>query len=226
MFLDRFPLNANNEMTLFFDALRQAQMRHSQATAANFSRSVIPNPREKIISHTERGKFVEHDPLIMPAHHSSRALEDLLLVEMASGIECSDYVDSTCNRVAALSGYCCQIFLTQLTPQSLRVLCARELTASFPVLLAERVKQLRTVPEEIIAALSLLGLPLTSPLSVLAVEVLPGPFNFTGDFARCGAVFQAGAAATIGEQEDPLGTQLGARRILRSSPLTPVPAIC
>jgi hypothetical protein len=82
--------------------------------------------------------------------------------------------------------------------------------------------------KEIIAALSLLGLPLTSPLSVLAVEVLPGPFNFTGDSARRGAAFQAGAAtaATAGEQEDPLGTQLGARRILRSSPLTPVPAIC
>jgi len=72
MFLDRFPSNANNEMTLFFDALRQPQMQHSQATAPNFSRSVIPN-REKIISEPE--KFVEHDPLIMPARHSSRTLE-------------------------------------------------------------------------------------------------------------------------------------------------------
>jgi hypothetical protein len=82
--------------------------------------------------------------------------------------------------------------------------------------------------KEIVSALNLLGLPQTSSLSVLAVEVLPGPFNITGDFARRAAVFQPelSGARTTGEQEDPLGTQLGARRILRSSPLTPVPAIC
>jgi len=83
--------------------------------------------------------------------------------------------------------------------------------------------------QEIVAALKLLGLPKTSPLSVLAVEVLPGPFNFTGDFARREALLKANLAvesAAAASQEDPLGTQLGARRILRTSPLTPVPAIC
>jgi hypothetical protein len=68
---------------------------------------------------------------------------------------------------------------------------------------------------EIAQALKLLRLPLSSPLSVLAVEVLPGPFNITD--ARPGV--------SEGE-EDPLGTKLGVRRILRTSPLIPVPPIC
>jgi len=53
--------------------------------------------------------------------------------------------------------------------------------------------------------LEVLGLPLNSPLSTVAVELLPEP---DGSFA------------------DPLGKELGEVRILRLSPLTPVPAIC
>ena len=64
------------------------------------------------------------------------------------------------------------------------------------------------------SALSLLGLPANSPLSVLCVEVLPGAIRVLRD---------DGAVAV---QEDPLGQQLGQRRILRTSPLTAVPAIC
>jgi hypothetical protein len=78
--------------------------------------------------------------------------------------------------------------------------------------------------KEIQAALELLSLPQTSPLSVLAVEVLPGPFNFTVDAFVREAPGVRNAATSEGE--DPLGTQLGQRRILRTSPLTPVPAIC
>jgi hypothetical protein len=58
---------------------------------------------------------------------------------------------------------------------------------------------------EIEAWLDALGLPHSSPLSVLAVELLPEPESpFT----------------------DPLGKELGQVRVLRTSPLTPVPAIC
>jgi hypothetical protein len=57
---------------------------------------------------------------------------------------------------------------------------------------------------EVEALLRTLGLPLNSPLSVLAVEVLP----------------------EIGRRGDPLGGNLGYVRILRTSPLAPVPAIC
>ena len=64
--------------------------------------------------------------------------------------------------------------------------------------------------------LALLGLPRTSPLSVLAVEVLPGPLSFNQEFE--------GHREPQGE--DPLGTGLGSRRILRTSPLTAVPATC
>jgi hypothetical protein len=59
---------------------------------------------------------------------------------------------------------------------------------------------------EIEAWLEGMGLPSSAPLSVLAVELLPEP----------GTPFK----------EDPLGRDLGQVRVLRASPLTPVPAVC
>lgn len=53
--------------------------------------------------------------------------------------------------------------------------------------------------------LEALGLPLSSPLSMVAVELLPEP---DGSFS------------------DPLGKELGEVRVLRTSPLTPVPTMC
>jgi hypothetical protein len=70
--------------------------------------------------------------------------------------------------------------------------------------------------KEIEVWLSLLGLPRTSSLSVLAVEVLPGPLH----------VRTFASENVPSRTEDPLGRELGTRRILRTSPLTPVPAIC
>ena len=58
---------------------------------------------------------------------------------------------------------------------------------------------------EIDSALKQLSLPLNSPLSVLAVELLPGGTD---------------------EPRDPVGSNLGDQRILRTSPLTKVAAIC
>jgi hypothetical protein len=69
--------------------------------------------------------------------------------------------------------------------------------------------------------LTRLGLPDTSPLSVLAVEVLPGPLTIP--HVRPVPV---GIGPIVSAEDDPLGTNLGARRILRVSPLTAVPAIC
>jgi hypothetical protein len=71
--------------------------------------------------------------------------------------------------------------------------------------------------KDVDSRLKLLGLPVTTSLSVLAVELLPGPLNIP-DRAR-----QEAAASA---QEDPLGAQLGHRRILRTSPLIAVPSIC
>jgi hypothetical protein len=77
-------------------------------------------------------------------------------------------------------------------------------------------------PEKVIEArLHLLNLPRTTSLSVLAVEVLPGPLNFPANLKN-----PAGEEAAAGTQEDPVGANLGLRRILRTSPLTAVPAIC
>ena len=59
--------------------------------------------------------------------------------------------------------------------------------------------------DEIVRRLNLLGLALDSSLSVIAVELLPEP---TSSF------------------EDPLGRDLGQVRILRTSQLTAVPAVC
>lgn len=58
---------------------------------------------------------------------------------------------------------------------------------------------------EIESWLDALGLPRNSPLSAIAIELLPEP----------GSPFA-----------DPLGKDLGQVRVLRTSPLTPVPAIC
>ena len=75
--------------------------------------------------------------------------------------------------------------------------------------------------KEIEASLELLGLPRTSPLSVLAVELLPGPLTVREGPGR------APLTPTPEEiAEHPLGANLGLRRIMRTSPLTAVPAIC
>lgn len=75
--------------------------------------------------------------------------------------------------------------------------------------------------KDIEASLALLGLPRTSPLSVLAVELLPGPLT-----VRESAGHAPSTPSQEERAEDPLGTNLGLRRIMRTSPLTAVPAIC
>jgi len=69
----------------------------------------------------------------------------------------------------------------------------------------------------IASLLAQLGLPDNAPLSVLAVEVLPGPHLESG---TSGIQFENVALP------DPLGRDLGQRRILRTSPLTAAPASC
>ncbi|HZU28153.1 MAG TPA: hypothetical protein VFA04_21665 [Bryobacteraceae bacterium] len=69
--------------------------------------------------------------------------------------------------------------------------------------------------------LARIGLPKNSPLSVLAVEVLPGPLNVPDRLNR-----DVGGGDAFLSGEDPLGKGLGQRRVLRTSPLTAVPAIC
>ena len=63
-----------------------------------------------------------------------------------------------------------------------------------------------------------LGLSTDSPMSVLAVELLPAPIVHQPLLVAIGE--------RINRYDDPLGANLGQVRILRSSPLTPVPAIC
>ncbi len=76
------------------------------------------------------------------------------------------------------------------------------------------------------SVLRLLGLPGNAPLSVLAVEILPGHLHSrTGNVPGAGNVASADASIET-NKEDPLGLQLGQRRILRTSPLAAVPAIC
>ena len=66
---------------------------------------------------------------------------------------------------------------------------------------------------DILFKLDILGLPPDSALSVVAVEVAPEPQGATPN-------------AVVDTFGDPLGADLGQVRILRASPLTPVPAIC
>jgi hypothetical protein len=66
--------------------------------------------------------------------------------------------------------------------------------------------------EEVNARLKVLGLVPASALSVLAVELLP--FG------------QVQTPADVASVADPVGTNLGSRRILRTSPLAALPSIC
>lgn len=83
------------------------------------------------------------------------------------------------------------------------------------------------------STLAQLRLSKLTPLSVLAVELLPGDDTGKTDVQRYRTLTaeelqdeaaSMGAADQYGK--DPLGSDLGTRRILRTSPLTPVPAIC
>jgi hypothetical protein len=82
--------------------------------------------------------------------------------------------------------------------------------------------------ETIRSALAGLGLPLDSPLSIMAIELLP-PIR-TGrrqrDRLQRSAAGHERAELPDAEIDDPLGNDLGQQRILRVSPLTPVQAIC
>ena len=91
--------------------------------------------------------------------------------------------------------------------------------------------------KEVIAWLNGLGLTQSSSLSVLAVELLPfGEVQTRRDdgvaMAEVGAAEAGagaggdGAVAAAVVSSDPLGAELGSRRILRTSPLTALPAIC
>ena len=81
--------------------------------------------------------------------------------------------------------------------------------------------------KEVLAWLNLLGLAETSSLSVLAVELLPyGQVQGRTFNAADAGSADAGSADAAVLSADPLGTDLGSRRILRTSPLTALPAIC
>jgi hypothetical protein len=73
---------------------------------------------------------------------------------------------------------------------------------------------------ELSALLTQLGLSDTSPLSGLAVELL------AFDEVPIVVDVEAVTADTAAPPDDPLGAQLGTRRILRTSPLTAVPSVC
>ena len=105
--------------------------------------------------------------------------------------------------------------------------------------------------DEIRQLLQIFGLPDDSPLSVLVVEILPTITNIfeavsgLGDASKNAAFrqnLQVRSAPSAGDalqqqkqmsrvsdflpQSDPLGSELGNHRILRTSPLTEVPPAC
>ncbi|MDH6243827.1 hypothetical protein [Mycobacterium sp. OTB74] len=70
-----------------------------------------------------------------------------------------------------------------------------------------------------------LGLPETSPLSVLAVELLPFDV-FLEEVVVPVEGSGSGTPPPPAPTPDPLGADLGTRRILRTSPLTALPSVC
>src|SRR5262249_4266306 len=93
-----------------------------------------------------------------------------------------------------------------------------------PVTERDRVGYSVFATSDVQQLLRLLGLPVNSPLSVLAVELLPGG-GCTDVPNLPGTIPPAGHPPA-----DPLGAELGhngrPQRILRVSPLVPVAAIC
>ncbi len=101
--------------------------------------------------------------------------------------------------------------------------------------------EMRWMQDEILAALRNLGLPPDSPLSVLCVEMMPtlnalrvtqasqraSSNNLVGSILADRSGFGDPTGAAIQDYEvRPLSDALGHYRILRTSPLTPVPQIC
>ncbi len=86
----------------------------------------------------------------------------------------------------------------------------------------------RWTTPEILAALRNLALPLDSPLSALCVEMMPTLKAFlpkpNASSPLAGATFSN--AAPVDDTVRPLSDGLGHYRILRTSPLTEVPAVC
>ena len=79
------------------------------------------------------------------------------------------------------------------------------------------------VETDVEALLKQLQLPLNTPVSVLAVELFNGEASVIPPLQQpLAAATRAAAVAGI----DPLGADLGARRVLRVSPLTAIPAVC
>lgn len=78
---------------------------------------------------------------------------------------------------------------------------------------------------EVVQLLANLGLPLGSSLSVLVVETLPQITNLFEHVSRLDQRRDADATQTI-RTPSPVSDELGEHRLLRTSPLTPVPAVC
>jgi hypothetical protein len=97
---------------------------------------------------------------------------------------------------------------------------------------------------EVSQILALMGLPISSSLSVVCVEMMPNPNTYvdmvshmrdtyTRDAGPVGVVARplaarenVAAAQAVANNVSPLSTGLGKFRILRTSPLTPVPFVC
>ncbi len=81
--------------------------------------------------------------------------------------------------------------------------------------------------DEVESLLRRIDLPKTSSLSLLAVEVLPGEPRIFSQGDQVPGVPPNREPKDVQQlDEDPLGRQLGKRRVLRVSPLTAVPSIC
>jgi hypothetical protein len=76
---------------------------------------------------------------------------------------------------------------------------------------------------QVATLLDKLGLPQNTPTSVLAVELFNGESRVISEGRIVGGDAQPQAQA---QEADPLGADLGARRVLRVSPLTPVREVC
>ncbi|MCA1581627.1 MAG: hypothetical protein LC796_09615 [Acidobacteria bacterium] len=179
--------------------------------------------------------------IVVAAPHATTVFADKRLTDPAAGDPRTRIWVLLYAQVTQADGATSRNVLLARAPAAPRV--QREVTG------AARAPETRDVTgvaqfqeKEIEQRLAELALPIDSPLSVVAVELLPGDhliqgsvelgdrqLFYTVDLPDIPAGGAAGYLAGYGPPSDPLGAELGgmgSRRILRCSPLTPVAPAC
>ncbi|MFL6313347.1 MAG: hypothetical protein ACJ71W_14695 [Terriglobales bacterium] len=191
--------------------------------------SGVQHPAPNLVCAVER----THKAIIVSAPYATTVDNGVRFIDTWSGDPRSEIVVMLYAQVVQIDGDCHRnILLTHrvMAPRIPEPPLGEVFVAPNP-----RTRDLMGVtafPEkQVESILAQLRLSTLTPLSVLAVELLPGD-DFGKANLRQGRNLESDelqaeySTVRVAGQNDPLGSGLGSRRILRTSSLTPVPRIC